>query len=160
MKTLVRKTASISREGFLYGAWNTKGGILGFTPESLFSFSGNHISLTALAGTAPRPGPSLLHDLKEMRGASVGHSEPEGGSGTRGQMEFFPHKRKKVRLIKTFAHKSGGCFKSAGGFDSAMPETSPHGGLGRLSETGRSGLAQKIPPAKKQRAFWSAFWIL
>ena len=67
LKTLLQKTSSISHKGFLYGIWNAKGGILGFTPETLFSFSGKDISLMALAGTAPWPGSSLFHDPKETQ---------------------------------------------------------------------------------------------
>ena len=67
LKTLFQKTTSISQEGFLYGAWNANGGVLGFTPETLFSFSGKNISLMALAGTAPWPGPDLFHDPKEIQ---------------------------------------------------------------------------------------------
>lgn len=67
LRTLFQKTSTLSQEGFLYGVWNTSGGILGFTPETLFSFSGKNISLMALAGTAPWPGPSLFHDSKEIQ---------------------------------------------------------------------------------------------
>ena len=67
LQTLVHKTSTISHEGFLYGFWNAKGGLLGFTPEMLFSFSGKNISLMALAGTSKWPGPSLFHDSKERQ---------------------------------------------------------------------------------------------
>ena len=67
LKTLFHKTEAINHEGFLYGLWNDKGGFLGFTPEMLFSLSGKNISLMALAGTSPWPGPSLLHDPKERQ---------------------------------------------------------------------------------------------
>jgi menaquinone-specific isochorismate synthase len=53
---------------FPYGIWNTKGGILGATPELLFEKSGNKIRTMALAGTrkdhsSQRP---LLEDTKQV----------------------------------------------------------------------------------------------
>ena len=67
LQTLLNTTSRIRSEGFLYGIWGQGFGLLGFTPEKLFSFSGKRLSLMALAGTAPCPGPSLLRDEKELR---------------------------------------------------------------------------------------------
>lgn len=66
LKTLLQETEDFHQEGFLYGAWNPMGGFLGFTPEMLFAFSGNSISLMALAGTSLHPGPPLFQDSKEL----------------------------------------------------------------------------------------------
>ena len=53
--------------GFLYGFWNKNGGIVGLTPEFLFSKSGERGRIMALAATGPHPGPSLLRDPKELK---------------------------------------------------------------------------------------------
>ncbi len=53
--------------GFLYGVWNEKSGVLGFTPELLFSLKGEQFLTMALAGTGLHPGPSLLKDEKELK---------------------------------------------------------------------------------------------
>ena len=53
--------------GFLYGAWNKDEGILGWTPEILFSLQGDQFFTMALAGTGVHPGPLLLKDKKEFK---------------------------------------------------------------------------------------------
>ena len=66
IQNLFKKTHQMSH-GFLYGAWDKKRGILGFTPEILFSIKGNQLSTMALAGTGTHLGPSLLKDPKELK---------------------------------------------------------------------------------------------
>ena len=66
LKNLFQKTYQMPH-GFLYGVWNKKSGILGFTPEILFSLEGNKFSTMALAGTGLYSGPSLLKDQKELK---------------------------------------------------------------------------------------------
>ena len=66
IQTLFKNTCFISN-GFLYGVWNKHSGILGFTPEFLFSLEGNKFRTMALAGTGPQTGPSLLKDQKELK---------------------------------------------------------------------------------------------
>ena len=66
MQNLFKKTDRFS-QGFLYGAWNKKSGILGFTPELLFSLKENIFSTMALAGTGFYSGASLFKDKKEMK---------------------------------------------------------------------------------------------
>ena len=55
------------KHGFLYGFWNKQSGLLGFTPEFLFSINENHFSTMALAGTAEKNDPSLFTNLKELK---------------------------------------------------------------------------------------------
>ena len=59
--------AQFSPYGFLYGAWDNRSGILGWTPEILFNFKGSQFETMALAGTGFCPGPSLLSDKKELK---------------------------------------------------------------------------------------------
>lgn len=66
LKKLFTNTRWLSN-GFLYGFWNKERGILGWTPEILFSVQRNKFWTIALAGTSPHPGPSLLKDKKELR---------------------------------------------------------------------------------------------
>ena len=66
LQKLFKNTYKFSH-GFLYGFWEGDKGLLGFTPEVLFSLKGNAFSTMALAGTKPYPGPSLLKDFKEQR---------------------------------------------------------------------------------------------
>lgn len=66
LKNLFQNTCQIPL-GFLYGAWNKKSGILGFTPEILFSLEGDKLSTMALAGTSLYPGPHLMKDKKELK---------------------------------------------------------------------------------------------
>ena len=66
LQNLFKNTYRISH-GFLYGAWSKESGILGFTPEILFSMEEDQISTMALAGTGSHPGPSLLKDRKELK---------------------------------------------------------------------------------------------
>ena len=66
LQKLFKNTQKISH-GFLYGFWEGDKGLLGFTPEILFSLKGNYFSTMALAGTKPYPAPSLLKDFKEQR---------------------------------------------------------------------------------------------
>lgn len=66
LKNLFKKTHQMPH-GFLYGMWNKKSGILGFTPEILFSIKEDQFSTMALAGTSYHLGPSLMKDKKELR---------------------------------------------------------------------------------------------
>jgi len=66
IKLLFKNVSSLSH-GFLYGIWTKGYGILGFTPEILFSLKGKEFVTMALAGTAPYPGPSLLHSSKDIK---------------------------------------------------------------------------------------------
>ena len=66
IQTLFKNTHFIPN-GFLYGVWNKQSGILGFTPEFLFSLQENRFQTMALAGTGPKTGPSLFKDQKELK---------------------------------------------------------------------------------------------
>jgi isochorismate synthase EntC len=59
------------KELFVYGLWNSDGGILGATPEVLFHKQENMVQTMALAGTAKKTELShaddLLRDPKEIR---------------------------------------------------------------------------------------------
>lgn len=61
LKNLLQK-----KEGFVYGMWNSKEGILGCTPEYLFSQKSSTLSTLALAGTARDQNHSLMQDSKEV----------------------------------------------------------------------------------------------
>lgn len=53
---------------YVHGFWNTDGGLLGATPETLFVIRGKQLTTMALAGTCPKSDserPSLLEDPKE-----------------------------------------------------------------------------------------------
>lgn len=56
---------------FVHGYWSTNGGIIGATPETLFTQKENRLQTMALAGTCPKSEaagrPSLLDDPKEMK---------------------------------------------------------------------------------------------
>ena len=65
LKTIFQKRISIPQDCFLYGTWTPKGGILGLTPEFLFTLEKKSFRTMALAGTFPHPGPSLTKDSKE-----------------------------------------------------------------------------------------------
>lgn len=66
--------------GWLYGYWNGDGGLLGFTPEILFSKNNNKLRTMALAGTAPVETAKMgtEHDLEETQAVKAaalsGHS--------------------------------------------------------------------------------------
>ena len=66
IRNLFKNTYKISH-GFLYGFWNKKNGILGLTPELLFSIERDQFFTMALAGTGWEPGPSLLKNPKELK---------------------------------------------------------------------------------------------
>ena len=113
LRSLLQNTAVFSSEGFLYGAWNTEGGFLGFTPEMLFSFSKKNISLMALAGTASHPGPSLFRDLKEMQEHQFVIQGLKDSLKPHVVWKQSYSTEKKVRLIETFMYTDKGDFKSA-----------------------------------------------
>lgn len=56
---------------YVYGFWNSEGGLLGATPEVLFDYSSGLLKTMALAGTCPKSEraerDSLLQDEKEMQ---------------------------------------------------------------------------------------------
>lgn len=66
LQNLFKNTVLFS-QAYLYGFWSKGSGILGCTPEVLFSKEGGCLQTMALAGTASHPGPSLLKDSKELK---------------------------------------------------------------------------------------------
>lgn len=66
IQNLIRNTMHITN-GFLYGFWDKNQGILGCTPEILFSLQKDILCTMALAGTGTHPGPFLLKDKKELK---------------------------------------------------------------------------------------------
>jgi len=68
LSTLLYNLSSISNE-YIYGCWHGNQGVLGASPELLFSIEGNVIKTMALAGTASLKSPdgSLLKDSKELK---------------------------------------------------------------------------------------------
>ncbi len=65
---LYKVLASVTK-GFVFGHWNLdKGeGVLGLTPELLFSLKGQALTTMALAGTAQGPNHPLIEDPKEWQ---------------------------------------------------------------------------------------------
>ena len=61
LKNLLEK-----KEGWVYGMWNSKEGILGCTPEYLFFKKDQMLSTMALAGTAQDSNHCLMTDEKEV----------------------------------------------------------------------------------------------
>ena len=66
LQNLFKKTHLLPH-GFFYGFWSGRSGILGFTPELLFSHKGQEFETQAVAGTGLQPGPSLWRDKKELK---------------------------------------------------------------------------------------------
>lgn len=60
-----------SSQGYVYGFWNEKEGILGLTPEYLFQRNSNQFQTMALAGTAPKDRKDFLQDEKEKKEQSI-----------------------------------------------------------------------------------------
>ena len=67
LKNLFHSKSFQKKEGFLYGFWSSSSGIIGFTPEFLFSKTNLYLKIMALAGTSPHPGPDLSRDPKELK---------------------------------------------------------------------------------------------
>ena len=112
LKVLLQKTEAFSHEGFLYGAWNAKGGFLGFTPEMLFSFSRNNLSLMALAGTSPYPGPSLFRDSKEVQEHQFVIQGLKDSLKSQIVWKHFCSKEKKFGSLKHLCTKMEGMLKA------------------------------------------------
>lgn len=97
--------------GFFYGAWNKESGILGFTPELLFSFKEQEFETQALAGTGLCFGPSLLKNKKELKehdfvvkGITESLKWPiDGLKILQEEISFPPLKHLRTRLIGRFA---------------------------------------------------------
>ena len=66
LENLFKNTFNL-KQGFLYGYWNREKGILGFTPEFLFSIDQKKFSTMALAGTTKQNSSSLLKSSKEVK---------------------------------------------------------------------------------------------
>ena len=54
-------------DGFLYGYWNLKEGMIGCTPEYLFEQNGSSLNTMALAGTSRNKDPHFSSDEKEIQ---------------------------------------------------------------------------------------------
>ena len=101
------KSACDRPNGFFYGAWGQKAGILGLSPELLLSIKGREFEAHALAGTGLCPGPSLLKNAKELKehdfvvkGLQTALAgQVEGLRLLRDEIPFFPLKHLRTRLL-------------------------------------------------------------
>ena len=157
LKILFQKTAPISHEGFLYGVWNAKGGMLGFTPETLFSFSGRNISLMALAGTAPWPGPSLLHDPKEMREHQWVIQSLKEALGNKVTWNTFHTKEKKFGDLKHLCTNIKGILKPPVNFTLLCRTLHPTAALGGFPKQAALHWLKTNPPQKNRGHFGAPF---
>ncbi len=55
------------KEGFIYGYWNSKEGMVGCTPEYLFEQKNSNLYTMALAGTSKKNDKSFCSDKKEIQ---------------------------------------------------------------------------------------------
>lgn len=67
LKKLFRNTKKHASQGFIYGYWKNQQGILGFTPETLFSVRGSQFKTMALGGTSSKANSDLFLDNKEVQ---------------------------------------------------------------------------------------------
>ena len=156
LRSLLKNTAGIRREGFLYGAWNGQGGCLGFTPETLFSLSKQRISLMALAGTGPAVGPSLLKDPKEIR--EQGLVVQGIREALRNEIVFSARtqtKEKKFGSLKHLFTKIEGQLKSPPDFALLCRKLHPTPALGGFPKQTALKQLRQIP-GQKSRGFFGA----
>ncbi|MGI9548635.1 MAG: chorismate-binding protein [Bdellovibrionales bacterium] len=66
LKNFYKKKAFFYQDSYLYGYWNSQRGLVGLSPEILFSYQKESFSTMALAGTSVYPGASLFENQKEM----------------------------------------------------------------------------------------------
>ena len=67
LQKLFINTRAKKNQGFIYGCWKPHKGMLGFTPEILFSSNGENLKTMALAGTGSLFEGSLFRDKKEVK---------------------------------------------------------------------------------------------
>ena len=157
LQALLKKTAPINHEGFLYGIWNAKRGLLGFSPEMLFSFSGQNISLMALAGTASWPGLSLLQDAKEMQEHQwVIQSLKEALNDTVTWNNFYTTE-KKFGSLKHLHTKIEGTLKDPANFTSLCQKLHPTAALGGFPKQAALQWLKEIPHQKNRGYFGAPF---
>ena len=65
LKKSFKKSQKFS--SYLYGIWNNQKGLMGLTPEILFSVKESQFFTMALAGTSQYPGPCLFYNSKEVK---------------------------------------------------------------------------------------------
>ena len=157
LKTLFQKTAAISHEGFLYGAWNENGGVLGFTPETLFSFSERNISLMALAGTAPWPGPSLFHDPKEMQEHEWVIQSLKEALGQTVNWNSSHTTEKKFGSLKHLCTNMEGALKQSADFNLLCQKLHPTAALGGFPKQAAFNWLRENPQQKDRGHFGAPF---
>ncbi len=67
LKNFFKRKKSSYKESYLYGYWNKGTGLLGLSPEILFSLKGRSFYTMALAGTSTFPGNYLFKNAKEVK---------------------------------------------------------------------------------------------
>ena len=156
LRALLKNTADIKGEGFLYGAWNRRGGFLGFTPEALFSLTARRISLTALAGTGPAGGPSLLKDPKEVREQEfVVQGIKEALKNEAVFLTSSPAKEKKFGSLKHLFTKIEGRLNSPPDFTLLCRKLHPTPALGGYPKQTALKQLRRLP-GQKNRGFFGA----
>lgn len=157
LKTLLRETEGFCQEGFLYGAWNPVGGFLGFTPEMLFTFSGNNISLMALAGTSPHPGPPLFQDSKELEEHQLVVQGIKDSLKSNIIWKSFSFKEKKFGSLKHLYTGMEGFLKSPKDFVFLCQALHPTAALGGFPREAALEWLKQDPQQKRRGYFGAPF---
>ncbi|MCY4512207.1 MAG: chorismate-binding protein [Bdellovibrionales bacterium] len=157
LQALLKKTATINREGFLYGIWNSKKGLLGFSPEMLFSFSEKELSLMALAGTGPWLGPSLLHDPKEMQEHQWVIQSIKESLKDLAIWNDSPTQEKKFGSLKHLHTKIKGTLKQPADFTFLCKKLHPTAALGGFPKQAALHWLKETPHQKNRGYFGAPF---
>ena len=149
------KRAVLLKQGWLYGVWSQQSGILGLTPEILFSAQGDRFLTMALAGTGPHPGPSLLKDKKELKE----HDYVVQGlkKSLKGEIQWLKHKVYEYPFppLKHLRADMSGRLIQEFDFERICQKLHPTAALGGYPK--KSALAWlKSQPSQRQRNYFGA----
>ena len=117
-------------QGFLFGMWNSQSGLLGYTPEILFSKHENKIHCMALAGTSSLYEKSLFKNTKEKEEQNWVIQDLKDSLKKKVSWQSFQHTEKTYGSIKHLCTHMNGTLSLPLSFSSLCKQIHPTAALG------------------------------
>jgi len=154
---LLQKCIAAHHGVIAYGGWWSDQGIVGLTPEILFTISPGFVETMALAGTDSAEGASLLKDPKQMQEHRFVVEDIQMQLRELGTVKQTPVREWKVGLVKHL--RTDMAVEAETGFEDLVERLHPTPALGGYPRKEAWTWLQKQPEARIRARFGAPFGV-
>lgn len=152
---MLLRLAELPAKFCVYGGWWGNEGLLGATPEILFSLEENWLETMALAGTTSNPGPSLLADAKQVFEHQVVVGDIQRQLARFGQVRTTPTRDWELGRLKHL--RTDLAIEASVDFPQAVEALHPTPALGVAPRTAGFDILRASALASERRRFGAPF---